>query len=346
MPTTSAASSVSRHVMRSVSSIESSLDRQHATPLLVEVVEELVATGRQSREIDRRLLTGWHHALAVELEALELDRRRRLVAHLETDAGPRRGGDGGRLEALGLHAQRDRQLFRAGRAHAGQQRHGGKLKTHINFILRRMPSDVKPGPYAKSLYAVDAVLAAGVAVPTFPTLGADAVELHTVAADDEAEKAPDPLLQALELLARELDDLAAALADDVVVMLGLLLDRLVAGLAIVEVPLGGETTLLHQLERPVDGRVPHPRVHLPDRLVELLDREMPLRGEEHLRDVIPLRGRLETPFPQRLLEPPQAGAHRHGRYRLNRRPHSADRPVGGGRGTRRALPDRDPRARR
>ena len=65
-----------------------------------------------------------------------------------------------------------------------------------------------------------------------------------MAPDDEAEEAPDPILQTLELLARELDDLPAALADDVVVLLLIVLHRLVARLPIVEVALGGEPALL------------------------------------------------------------------------------------------------------
>src|SRR5206468_8272426 len=93
---------------------------------------------------------------------------------------------------------------------------------------------------------------------------ADAVELHPVPAHDETEKARDPLLLALELLAVELDDLAAALADDVVVVLRRLLTGLIACLAVLEVALGGEPALLEQLERPIDGRIPHPRIRLPN----------------------------------------------------------------------------------
>src|SRR5207244_2944831 len=162
------------------------------------------------------------------------------------------------------------------------------------------------------LDAVDAVFAAGVAVPSLPALGADAVELNTVAADDKAEEPLDPLLQTLELLARELDDLAAALADDVIVVLGLFLHRLVARLTGFEVALGGEAARLQQLERPIDGRVPDPRVHLPDRGVELFDREVSFGAEEDLRDVVSLGSRLEATLAQRLLEPPHACADRHG----------------------------------
>jgi len=60
---------------------------------------------------------------------------------------------------------------------------------------------------------------------TLAAVLADAVELHPVPRDDEAEEAADLVLEPLQLLARELDDLPAALADDVVV-LRFALDRL------------------------------------------------------------------------------------------------------------------------
>ena len=133
-----------------------------------------------------------------------------------------------------------------------------------------------------------------------------------MAPNHEAEEATDAVLEALQLLARELDDLAAALADDVVVVLALALDRLEARLAVVEVALGSEPDLLEQLERAVDGGVADAWVHLLDRRVELLDGEVPRGAEEHARDVVPLGGRFETPLAQRLLEPPHPRAHRHG----------------------------------
>ena len=55
------------------------------------------------------------------------------------------------------------------------------------------------------------------------------------------EEARDALLQLLELLAVELDDLPAALADDVVVVLLLVLGGLVARLPVVEVALVGQS---------------------------------------------------------------------------------------------------------
>src|SRR5438034_5381386 len=86
----SAASSDSRHMMSSVSITAASLHHQRAAPLLVEVVEELVASGREPRDVDRDRPTGRHHALAVQLEALELDRRRGLVRELRAEPRARR----------------------------------------------------------------------------------------------------------------------------------------------------------------------------------------------------------------------------------------------------------------
>src|SRR5207244_9118406 len=134
----------------------------------------------------------------------------------------------------------------------------------FNFTQPRGPADVKADSRVAS-DPVDAPLAPRLLPPAFAAGGADAVELHPVAADREAEEASDPLLQPLELVAGELDDLPAALADDVVVMLVLALDRLEARLTVVEVALGGQTDIVQELERAVDRRVTHSGVRLPDR---------------------------------------------------------------------------------
>src|SRR2546425_5951990 len=111
MPTMSAASSDSRHMMSSVSITAASLHHQRAAPLLVEVVEELVASGREPRDVDRDRLAGRHHALAVQLEALELDRYRGLVRDLEAQALARRRLDLGGREAVLGDGQRDGPLL-------------------------------------------------------------------------------------------------------------------------------------------------------------------------------------------------------------------------------------------
>src|SRR5256712_353924 len=128
--------------------------------------------------------------------------------------------------------------------------------------MRGCASAARPGltaakrrsaPASPASDAVHAVLGTGRAPPALAALGADAVELHAVAPHHEAEEATDAVLEALQLLARELDDLAAALADDVVVVLALALDRLEARLAGVGVALRREPGPPAPLERAVDG---------------------------------------------------------------------------------------------
>ena len=116
-----------------------------------------------------------------------------------------------------------------------------KLKVDFNYN-RRPPPHVKRRPAGGSRPARNPRRRRlrsrdGRVLAALPAVRADAVELHPVAAHDEAQEAGDPLLLALELLAVELDDLAAALADDVVVVLRRLLGRLVARLPVVEVAL-------------------------------------------------------------------------------------------------------------
>src|SRR2546428_1158408 len=124
IPTTSAASSDSRHMMSSVSITAASLHHQRAAPLLVEVVEELVASRREPRDVARDRPTGRHHALAVQLEALELDRRRGLVRDLEAQALARRGLDLGGREAVLGNGQRDRPLLRPHRGGEREEQRG------------------------------------------------------------------------------------------------------------------------------------------------------------------------------------------------------------------------------
>src|SRR5438128_8827536 len=190
------------------------------------------------------------------------------------------------------------------------------------------------------------VLAAWAPPAPFPALRADPVQLYPVAPHDKAEKTSDAFLQPLELLARELDDLPAALADDVIVLLLIVLHRLVARLPIVEVALGREPALLQQLEGAVHGRVSDTRIHAPHGCVELFHREMPLGAEEDARDVVALRRRFEAALAQRLLESSHAGAHGHGRERTSRRHRSGARAAGAAPGSRSTSRSRARRAAR
>jgi hypothetical protein len=135
----------------------------------------------------------------------------------------------------------------AGGEHGGENGeaegdHGRDFESHFQLLdgptRCQPPPPSAPGPSGSD--ALDAALAGRLPALALAAFRADAVELHAMAPDREAEEPADPLLQPLELLARELDDLPAPLADDVVVVLGLVLDRLEACLAVVEVPLGGE----------------------------------------------------------------------------------------------------------
>ena len=79
------------------------------------------------------------------------------------------------------------------------------------------------------------------------------------------------LLQLLDTGIVDLDDLAAGLADDVVVVtVGS--GHFVAGDAVTEVDLRGHAGIAQELERPVDGGLADARVQLLDMLIELLQR--------------------------------------------------------------------------
>src|SRR5688572_6402527 len=84
--------------------------------------------------------------------------------------------------------------------------------------------------------------------------GAQPVQLVSVARQGESVALRDPILQRLDLLVDELDDVAALLADEVVVMGaadGDLVQRL---LGVAEPARVGDAGLFEQLHGPVDGR--------------------------------------------------------------------------------------------
>ena len=84
--------------------------------------------------------------------------------------------------------------------------------------------------------------------------GALAPERHVVALDGVVDPAGEPLDRALEVGVLERGDLAAGVADDVVVMLAVRVDRLVARDALGGVDAPRQAQLVEQLERPVDAR--------------------------------------------------------------------------------------------
>ena len=84
------------------------------------------------------------------------------------------------------------------------------------------------------------------------------IELEPVIDEAIAEALGDKILDRLDLLVAELDDLAAADIDQMVVVL--VGDRLEAGAAILEIVLGDEPGLLEQIEGAIDGRQRNARV--------------------------------------------------------------------------------------
>src|SRR4051794_11626621 len=80
----------------------------------------------------------------------------------------------------------------------------------------------------------------------------DAVKLHSVVDEAEAELLGDPLLQGLELVIDELNDVARFDVDEMVVMT--FRRRLIAGAAIAELVALEDARFLEQPHRPVDRR--------------------------------------------------------------------------------------------
>src|ERR1700726_2711418 len=110
-------------------------------------------------------------------------------------------------------------------------------------------------------------------------------------AQRDAEFARHGLLEPLDRFVFEFDDPAAALADEVVVMM--FAGDFVARLTFVEVALVDQVAFLEQAQRAVDGGIADVRIDLLDLSVEFLGTDMAVEREEDARDVIALAGRLE-----------------------------------------------------
>src|SRR6476659_8219972 len=91
-------------------------------------------------------------------------------------------------------------------------------------------------------------------------------DLVPMTVDDEADLGRDLVLDALDLRARELEDLAARLADEVVVVLALVL-ALEPRLPL-DHELLGQARRLQQLERAIDGGAPDVAAPFLDELEE------------------------------------------------------------------------------
>ncbi len=117
------------------------------------------------------------------------------------------------------------------------------------------------------------------------------VEFVAVAQDGEPEAIRDFFLRPLDHGRFELEDLPAANANQVIVVI---VFDLVTGYTVVEVTLLGETRVHKELERPVDGGVADMGVALANSLVEILARDMPAGFEKSVEDRLPLFRMLEV----------------------------------------------------
>lgn len=125
------------------------------------------------------------------------------------------------------------------------------------------------------------------------------------------------LVQArFDLIVGELVNLTALRANHVVMVLALVANGLVAGLAVAEIPLGGYAALPEELERPVDRRKPDMGVPALYILVELLHGHVPAHviAEELVEDHVPLLCGLE-PLPGYKLIESLSSVHFHLSYR-------------------------------
>ena len=117
------------------------------------------------------------------------------------------------------------------------------------------------------------------------------VQFHLVPGQRHAEIARDDILHALDRGVLELDDPAASLADEMIVMA--LADGLVTRLALVEMALVQQRAFLEQAQRPVNRRIADVRVDLLDLGVQFLGADMMPVVEEYARDIVALAGGLQ-----------------------------------------------------
>src|SRR5579872_1788250 len=135
---------------------------------------------------------------------------------------------------------------------------------------------------------------------TRQTLRADAVKFHLVPRQRRLQLARDHFLQSLEAFIFELDDLAASLANEMVVMF--VADNFVARLAIVEVALRNELAFFQQTKGSVDGRIADVRIDLFHFGIQTFGADMLSEAEEDTRDIVALAGRFESAILQARME--------------------------------------------
>src|SRR5262249_27773982 len=123
-------------------------------------------------------------------------------------------------------------------------------------------------------------------------VAAQPVDLVTVALDHEADLGRGLVLDPLDLRVRELEDLAARVADEVVVVLPLVV-ALEAGPAPAR-QLLCEPGCLEQLEGAVDRGAADVRAALLDQLQQVVDGKVALRAQEGVEDDLALTAALEV----------------------------------------------------
>src|SRR5262245_46800922 len=121
---------------------------------------------------------------------------------------------------------------------------------------------------------------------------AQPVDLVAVALDHEADPGRRLVLDALDLRVRELEDLAAGVADEVVVVLALVV-ALEARLPL-QRQLLGQARRLQQLERPIHRGASDVGPPLLDEREQVVHGEVALRSEEGVQDRLALLAALQT----------------------------------------------------
>jgi hypothetical protein len=118
-----------------------------------------------------------------------------------------------------------------------------------------------------------------------------AVQLVPVSQQAKSVLLRDRVLRVFDHLALELDDLAAARADQVIVVV---VFDLVARDPIPEVALLREAGLAEQLHRAIDGREADVGILFSERLEQVLARHVPVRREKDVENLIALLRVLEA----------------------------------------------------
>src|SRR5574337_171863 len=141
----------------------------------------------------------------------------------------------------------------------------------------------------------------GFSTDVLAAIAAATIQLQLVILNGETQSPDDLFLQRLDLGICKLGDFAALGADDVIVvaLTGGVFEQ---GAPIAELPLMGETGVFQELERPINGDEPDPRVPTPYPAVETLGADVRRGAEEGPCDHLALARRLQPCSIQVLLK--------------------------------------------